>query len=178
MNIIWKDIEGYEGVYKVNNIGDVKSLARTRKGRANGVVDVKETILSSKISAGYRQVVLYRNAIRNMQLVHRLVCSAFHNNSQHLPQVNHKDGNKLNNNSDNLEWVTRSQNQLHAYSTGLQKHQFGSARYCAKLNEDKVTKIKQMLRNGARAKDIAKEYNVDPVTISNIKTGATWKRVL
>lgn len=70
---------------------------------------------------GYKQVQIMRNNKRYTKYVHRLVAECFLSNPESLPEINHKDGNKANNAVDNLEWCNRSQNQRHAYKTGLKK---------------------------------------------------------
>ena len=71
--------------------------------------------------SGYFGMNLYSNGRGYPKRVHRLVAETFIPNPENKPEVNHKDGNKQNNSVDNLEWVTRSENMLHAYSTGLNK---------------------------------------------------------
>lgn len=118
MEEIWKDIQGYEGLYQVSNLGRVKSLARldTRGQR------VSEKILKlGKHRAGYFRVNLYKNGKMKQYLVHRLVALAFIPNPENKEQVNHIDGNKQNNVIENLEWCTHSENIQHAYRTGLAK---------------------------------------------------------
>ena len=118
MNEIWKDIPGYERLYQVSNLGNVKSLSREMW---NGVSfwKSKERILKvRKCSNGYLDCLLYdikRKAKRKR--VHRLVMLAFHGPSD--LEVNHIDGNKKNNCEWNLEYCTNRENSLHAISTGL-----------------------------------------------------------
>lgn len=81
----------------------------------------REKVLNDHSKDGYLQVDLYNSGIRETKRVHRLVAEAFIPNPDHKPDVNHIDGNKRNNSADNLEWVTKSENMLHAYSTGLTK---------------------------------------------------------
>ena len=100
MKGIWKDIEGYEGLYQVSNMGRVRSLTR------NNII-LKKTITNR----GYERVPLYKNKKSKLFRVHRLVANAFIPNPDNLPQVNHKDENKLNNCVDNLEWCTQEYNQ-------------------------------------------------------------------
>lgn len=101
----WKEIDGYEGIYEVSSHGRVRSVA-------NGV----ERILSIRVTErGYARVSLQRNKVKWHPKVHRLVATAFIENKDGLLEVNHKDGNKLNNRSDNLEWSTRSAQMLHAF---------------------------------------------------------------
>ena len=70
---------------------------------------------------GYLNLDLYHNGVRKHELVHRLVAKAFVPNPDNKPVVNHKDGNKLNNNADNLEWVTSLENNRHAWKNGLMR---------------------------------------------------------
>lgn len=94
---MWKDIENYEGLYQVNELGEIKS----RKG----------IILKPQLHKdGYFQVALYKDGIRKIFYVHRLVAKAFIPNPDNLPEVNHKDENKSNNTVDNLEWCSRIYN--------------------------------------------------------------------
>lgn len=122
MEEIWKDIEGFEGLYKISNLGRVKSLARVIAS-INGKQRVsKDKILKSKgISSGYRAVILYKDRKEKTMYIHRLVAQAFLQNDNDYTDVNHKDGNKENNILENLEWATRSYNIKHAYNTGLRK---------------------------------------------------------
>ena len=100
---VWKNIEGYEKLYQISNFGRVKSLNYNRTG--------KEKILKpSKDKDGYLHVGLCKNGKAKFFRVHRLVCSAFLENPENLPQVNHKDENKENNHVDNLEWVSPKEN--------------------------------------------------------------------
>lgn len=100
MTEIWRDIEGYEGLYQVSNKGHVKSL---KWG--------KERILRPMInSSGYLKVQLYKNTAHQYRYIHRLVAITFIQNPDNKPQVNHKDENKLNNCVENLEWSTAKEN--------------------------------------------------------------------
>lgn len=115
----WKDIKNYEGLYQVSNLGNVKSLERN-KSNGKGSVKTKEKILTQDITNwGYYRVALYKDGIRKYYKVHRLVAEAFILNPNNKEQVNHIDGNKLNNNVNNLEWNTRIENMNHARINGL-----------------------------------------------------------
>lgn len=98
---IWKDIEEFEGVYQVSNLGNIKSL---RNGR----------ILRSRNRDFYRAVNLYNNGTYKTLNIHRLVAQAFIPNPNNLPIVNHIDENKVNNNAENLEWCTVKHNNDHS----------------------------------------------------------------
>lgn len=174
---IWKTVKRYEGLYEVSNMGRVKSLSRTRQGKGGGLYPVCEKILTNRVSgAGYFQIALSKGSKKKYPLIHRLVAQNFIPNPQNKPQVNHKNGIKTDNRVENLEWCTQSENQHHAYKIGLQKHQYGEQRFCSKLTENQVVKIKQMLLIGFRTGVIAKIYSVHSVTITDIKMGRTWVR--
>ena len=107
---MWKDIKNYEGLYQVNELGDVKSLRRKARVRG-GFRTVPERILKqSCLKSGYKQVVLCKDLTYAKLLVHRLVAEAFIPNPDNLPCINHKDGNPANNKVDNLEWCTHKYN--------------------------------------------------------------------
>lgn len=109
MNEIWKDIDGYEGLYQVSNLGRVKNI--------NYRGTKKERLLKSRKSRdGYLQLCLCKDGFIKMFYVHRLVAETFIYNPQNLPCVNHKDENKQNNCLENLEWMTIKDNVT--YSQG------------------------------------------------------------
>lgn len=99
----WRDIKGYEGLYMVSNLGNVKSLNYLRNGK-EGILKPKED------RYGYMQVVIRKDGKNKNYTVHRLVAQAFLPNPDNLPQVNHKDEDKTNNNVDNLEWCSPKYN--------------------------------------------------------------------
>ena len=119
----WKTIEGYEGLYEISNTGQVKSLPsivwydnsqghrkRTKQGG----------ILTPKLEkSGYYRIGLRKNGAKKFFAIHRLVATAFVPNPDNLPEVNHKDENKLNNRADNLEWCTTQYNS--SYGTRWQR---------------------------------------------------------
>lgn len=106
----WRDIKGYEGLYQISNYGRVKSLERYVKHYKGGVRLKKEIILEPVIVCGYFKVNLYKENILKQFSIHRLVAQAFIPNPDNLPEVNHKDENKQNNNATNLEWVNDKYN--------------------------------------------------------------------
>ena len=101
MNEIWKDIEEYEGLYQVSNLGRVKRITTGR------------VLKSGKSKGGYPYVVLYKNNIASTKTVHRLVAQTFIPNPDNKPQVNHIDEDKTNNMVSNLEWMTSKENINH-----------------------------------------------------------------
>jgi len=111
---VWKDIEGFENSYQISNLGNVKSLNRIVDIGNGKYYTQKEKIIScyGKI---YKQVNLYKNGKCYHRYIHILLAKNFILNKYNKEQVNHIDGNKLNNDLNNLEWVTKSENARHAY---------------------------------------------------------------
>ena len=116
----WKDIKNYEGYYQISDAGNVKSVGRVLKTK-KGKRTLPEKIRTPINVHGYLYCELWKENKHQKYAVHRLVADAFIPNTRNLPMVNHLDGNKTNNNVYNLEWCTCSENNLHAYRTGLRK---------------------------------------------------------
>lgn len=108
-NKMWKTIKAFP-LYEVSLVGEIRNK-RTKR-------HLKTRVLRSYESVG---LIEEETGIQRTAFVHRCVASAFLDNPNNLPTINHKDGNKLNNHVDNLEWCTYSQNLIHAYATGLKK---------------------------------------------------------
>lgn len=108
-----------------------------------------------------------------LQFVHRLVAKIYIPNPENKPQVNHKDGNKLNNCVENLEWVTNRENSIHALKTGLQPIE--ERHKCAKLTRAQAQFIKS--HDEMPRKQLAELFNISENTISDIRHGRSWKTV-
>lgn len=114
---LWKDIKGYEGFYQINEYGDIRSIDHIRKNGKNGKYVQKGKNLKWRVNtSGYKVLRLSKNGKVRNEFVHVLVAKTFIPNPYNLPQVNHKDENKLNSNVSNLEWCTNKYNQI--YSLG------------------------------------------------------------
>ncbi|MBQ3727123.1 MAG: NUMOD4 motif-containing HNH endonuclease [Selenomonadaceae bacterium] len=161
----WRDVVGYEGLYKVSNYGRVKSFQKN-----------KPTIL-----VGYRKREYYKARLSDNKLVsvHKLVAQSFIPNPEDKPTVNHIDGNKLNNCVSNLEWATYSENNRHAYDTGLQKR--GCERSTSKLTANQVRYIRENciprdFKFGMHA--LARRFGVSYSTINSVYHGRSYKNVI
>ena len=167
MNEIWKDINGYERLYQVSNFGRVKSFPRF------GTIK-RERILKLHLSKyGYLSACLCKGNKKELKRVNRLVAFAFITNENNLLEVNHIDGNKLNNCVENLEWCTNSENKVHAYKIGLLSRKW--IENCnAKLNMGKANEIRELCKKGISQKVIAEQYRISQQTISDIKNNKLW----
>jgi hypothetical protein len=144
---IWKDVKGYENIYKVSNQGRIKSIERYIKHSDGRKPQYhKELIRKPQLSnKGYLNIRLSKENKLKSYLVHKLVAEAFIPNTDNKQQVNHKDGNKENNNDWNLEWVTNSENQIHALKFGLK---IPFTRKVAKMNlEGEILKVYDSIKS-------------------------------
>lgn len=133
---MWRDIENYEGLYQVNELGEVKSLPRMKQNNL-GYQQVNERLLAQVPDKdGYLRVCLSKNGQHVPVLVSRLVAGAFIPNPDGLPVVNHKDENKQNNNVDNLEWCTVKYNTC--YGTGLQRAAMKQGRSVLQIKDGEI----------------------------------------
>jgi hypothetical protein len=118
---IWKDVLGYDGLYMVSNLGRVKSLGHLIPTKGESLRQSKTRIIKQKLKKnGYLEIMLSKNGIKRIFLVHRLVAFAFLDYPQ-APRniVNHKDENPKNNTIENLEWVTHRENVN--YGTAIER---------------------------------------------------------
>ncbi len=160
----------YEGLYQVSPDGRVFSLVTNKwlKPRNAG--------------AGYQTVMLYKNKRGKNFYIHRLVAEAFLDVVDGKDFVNHIDGDKTNNSVDNLEWVTRSENMLHANAIGLHtgsEKQKAAARengkVMRKLTLEQVSEVKDMYADGMLQREIAEHFGMSQPQISSVLLGKVYK---
>lgn len=155
--------------YKINTKGEIFSYQRGWEG--------KKLITPYNKAYGYYSLSIVNDEGEKVHcLVHRLVAITYLPNPENKPEVNHIDGNKLNNFVDNLEWVTRSENNKHAFSLGLNDSK-GVKNGRSKLSEDDVLSIYQLLLEGSRACDVAKDFNISKSVVMGIKTKRSWSHI-
>ena len=172
---IWKDILEFENMYQISNLGNVKGLKRTIKGNKSTWTK-EECILKIFLDKkGYSQIRLSKENIKTTKKIHRLVAIAFLPNPDNKPQVNHKDGIKTNNYPSNLEWCTNSENQIHAYKKGLNKHtenhNIANAKkglLKRKLSAEDVINLRKMRENGLTYKKIGEHFNISGKFVEQI----------
>ena len=163
----WKVIEGFSK-YLISNTGRVKNIVELR--------DLK--FYNCK---GYSKIELINDNNKDKKVfVHRLVALNFIPNPSNKPQVNHIDGDKNNNNMENLEWCTQSENMKHAFKTGLYVPNplKGEDRYNSKMTYEKVILLREMYDSGEfLLKELAEEFNISITVTWNIAKRNTWKHI-
>lgn len=162
---MWKDISNFP-FYEVSNTGQIRN-------KLSGII-----LVGSVNNSGYRIVELAREGRKYAFSVHRIVCTAFHSNNDNLPEVNHKDGIKLNNDESNLHWCTKEYNLEHARKLGLLSKHAGENHHLVKLTQEDVDFIRKNYKPRDKefsGKALAKRFNVHKTTISHIVNGRNWK---
>ena len=167
---IWRDVVGFEGLYRISNLGRVNSL-RWAGGR----------IMCPKISKfGYPCLTLFKDGRKHFTAVHILVARAFVPNPESKPIVHHKDNDPANCRADNLEWVTYSENEYRAFQAGRKFGMAGDENPGAKLGNNDVRLICELYIEGDRefgGRALAKRFGVSPSAISGIIRGKTFKNI-
>lgn len=168
MKEVWKDIAGYEGLYQISNLGNVQSMDYNHTGNP-------QKLSIKNHHSGYKMVMLCKNGVNKNKNIHTLVATAFIDNPEQKPCVNHIDGNKGNNHVSNLEWVTRKENTNHAIKTNLRKDSNMRGRkgdlspikkpVCQCDKSGNVVKIWSCISEAARY------FNCNPCTIVNCCAG-------
>lgn len=180
MEEVWEDIKGYEGLYQISNLGKVKSLARKRYcGHKYSKPQLRKgRILKQHYDyLGYKRVRLSKNQKTKTLTLHRLLAINFIENPYNKPNINHIDGDKSNNDLNNLEWCTQKENVQHSYELGLSKARKGEDNNKSKLKVKDVKEIRRLHKQKMTQTDIAKMFDVSIANISEIVNFKTWKEV-
>lgn len=165
MNIIWRPVRGFDGTYEVSRHGEVRRI---------GSLETRKIQITHK---GYAKVFLYEGKKQKALFVHRMVAEAFLKPVAGKPNINHKDGHKLHNWVENLEWCTTPENNAHAKRNRLYKPNFGSKHGMATLTEEKVQQARKDYADGKPFAWIARELKVDPATVRRAVIRETWKHI-
>ncbi|MFY7853698.1 MAG: HNH endonuclease [Brevundimonas sp.] len=171
-----RPICGFEALYTVGPDGSVFALPRQAKG-GRGIRNLPGRFLTPKVRSRYLCLTLCGDGgSRTNVLVHRVVCAAFNGPAPFAEaQVNHRDGNRLNNHFSNLEWVSRSENLRHAYDNDLKPA--GEKSHLAKLTADQVREIRAMRGLKSQA-EIGRQFGVSQTCVGKILSGKKWKQLL
>lgn len=166
MSEIWKPVVGYEGMYEVSNLGNVRSF---QKG-------MNRMLKPCRGRENYLRVSLYKNGKQKSCSVHRMVLTAFVGPVPKGLECGHLNGNRDDNRLENLAYITREENAQHKISHGTQAH--GERHGMAKLTEDLVEEIKRRYQrasyHNSNAQELARKYGVCKSTIQNIVKGRYW----
>ena len=137
-----KEIKGYEGLYFVDTLGNVVAFPKGKRS----IDGDKYNVLKQQIKRGYATVNLYNNGKMKTFSVHRLVAEAFLDNPNNLENVNHKNGIKLDNNVENLEWMSGKDNTRHAFGNNLGGFRDRALKQLEKINSRHYSKI-ELIKN-------------------------------
>ena len=177
----FQSVIGYEGLYWINNSGDVLTFNWKNTG--------KRAILKPATDQGYKKVGLQKDGKLKTHRVHRLVAAVYIPNPDNKPMINHIDGNKANNNVSNLEWCTAKENTKHAIDNGL--FHFNTSEQSAnitpkrgelnglsKLKEFEVLEIRAKFKpRKYTRKMLSIEYGVKECTIKDVVLRKSWKHI-
>lgn len=173
---IWKDIPGYEGLYRVSSIGNVQSVPSTTKNSRGGRKRTGEVMRQAMMPNGYPSISLNKDGRAKSYRVHRLVALAFHPNPENKPCINHKNCNRSDNRVENLEWCTWSENNSHAHKYGAQRKHYGQNHHNSKITQEIANEIRaKYIPNVYSMSTLGKEYNLANGTIQAILENRTWQ---
>jgi hypothetical protein len=175
MQEIWKDIPNYEGMYQVSNLGNFKSCDRIVTFNKVKALKKGRTLKLRESKDGYLYTVFSVNSERKTIKPHRIVACVFIPNSENKPCVNHINGIKNDNRVENLEWVTYSENTIHAVKIGLKKGKRNGTSHFCKLNQKQVNQIKKIyLKGNISQLELSKKFNISQTQVSRICRGVNW----
>lgn len=179
---IWKDIPRTNGCYQISNFGNLRSTNRKIVNSKGKVLSLKGKVMKwnkvTKATRWYQIMCLFRYSEKCICIsCHQEVAKAFIPNPENKPEVNHIDGNKINNHVSNLEWCTRLENMQHAYATGL-AYSKGEACGMAKLTEAQVLEIRAAYKGEwGQMRGLGRKYGVSKTTIKGIVKRELWTHI-
>lgn len=179
MKEIWRPIPGYEGMYEASNLGNIRNVPRViidKRGHRHPVKACVRTFHKTPTCQYYVIVLSSGDRQFHNHLVHRLIASAFLEDYSDKLEINHKDGNKLNNAVDNLEMVTRLENIRHSIDMGL-KNDSGVNNSRSVLSEAIVKKARIYKIWGLNINELARKHGVVPGTLQLAAIGRTYKNI-
>lgn len=179
---IWKNVTGYEELYKISIDGKVISIQRTTLTKGGKFRIVPKKLLKCHFDKnGYVIAGLCKNGLIKNKKVHRLVALAFIPNIDNKLYVNHKDGNKTNNYISNLEWITAQENTDYARNLGLLKFinaPKGEKSGASKLKNEDILQIRYLYHTKNISKsEISRPFNIGTTTAHKIIDKITWKHI-
>jgi predicted XRE-type DNA-binding protein len=173
MNEIWKDVKGYEGLYQVSSIGNIKRISYIHRLVANK----KPKMLKQSSKGNYALITLCKDGQSKTYNVHKLVADAFLSGNSYCPlcknsfDINHKDENSRNNFYKNLEYITHKEN----IEKSTSKKQKSSVK---KLNDKKVIQINKLIKkNNFSYSQIGQKFNISRGLVCKIAKGRMWKHI-
>lgn len=159
---MWRPVVGYEGFYSVSSLGRVRSERR-------------DLIMKPGLAERYLHVVLSRNGKGHTKTVHTIVAAAFLGPRPKGAEVNHRDGNRMNNAADNLEYCTASENTQHAVRLGIKPR--GEKHGRAKLTDANALAVIEEIKAGLPVREIAARFGISRTTVWKLRTGYSWKHL-
>lgn len=161
---MWKDVPGWEDYIQASRDGRIFSKRSNQERKLQGTRD-------------YKWIKVWRDGKFHQIFVHRAVALTFIGPSNGMV-INHKDGNKINNSVDNLEWVSQSDNMKHAYRSGLKG--VGESHGMSVLTEDIVRESRKLFIKGSRTYGVsalARKFNVNGATLDAAINYKTWRHI-
>lgn len=175
----WKPLKGYETIYEVSSFGNVRSLTRIIRHHGDSKSRREGRLIKPHVNKwGYPCFLATKNLVRKLITVHRAVALTFHPNPENKSEVNHKNGIKHDNRSDNLEWMTHQENVIHSYKILGKKNSLGEANGRSVLKDKDVKEIRAWWKTGdVTIADLCRVWGVTRTVISFCVKNKTWRHV-
>lgn len=172
MEEIYKDILGFEGLYQISNLGKVKSCLKQVFRRNRYCTQYEKVMKNSLTKKGYHRIELCKDGKSRFYLVHKLVARMFLGECSENMQIRHLDGNKINNNLENLKYGTAKENSDDKIIHGTKIR--GSKVGTSKLKDEDIINIRELNKKGISQGELAKIYKVTQPAISYIISKRNW----